>query len=197
MSGRNSIIIGLGNKGDEYEGTRHNIGFMVLDELAKRWHIEISRLKWNSLSGTGRLFGQNLLLLKPMTYMNLSGKGVVEYVRFFKINPDRILVIQDDLDMAAGRIKLVRGGGAGGHKGILSLVQHLGTKDFFRLKIGIGRPGQGDVHRDFPVEKYVLSRLTTEESNRLSARYDQLEQGLRVFFEEGAPRAMSLLNSLK
>ncbi|WP_457578122.1 aminoacyl-tRNA hydrolase, partial [Desulfomarina sp.] len=193
MSSRNSIIVGLGNKGGEYEGTRHNIGFMVLDELADRWRIDIDRLKWDSLSGTGRLFGQSLFLLKPMTYMNLSGKGVVEYARFFKIDPDRILVIQDDLDMAAGRIKLVRGGGAGGHKGILSVVQHLGTKDFFRLKIGIGRPGQGGVHRDFPVEKYVLSRLTDDEVNLLSDRYDQLEQGLRVFFEEGAPRAMSLL----
>jgi PTH1 family peptidyl-tRNA hydrolase len=139
----------------------------------------------------------NLLLLKPMTYMNLSGKGVVEYVRFFKIEPDQILVIQDDLDMAPGRIKMVRGGGAGGHKGILSLVQHLGTKDFFRLKIGIGRPGQGEVHRDFPVEKYVLGRFRAEEMRHLTARYDSLEQGISLFFEEGPVRAMSLLNSLK
>jgi PTH1 family peptidyl-tRNA hydrolase len=197
MSSKNAVIVGLGNKGEEYEGTRHNIGFMVLDELAGRWRIEISRSKWHSLSGSGHLFGMNLLLLKPMTYMNLSGKGVVEYVRFFKIEPDQILVIQDDLDMAPGRIKMVRGGGAGGHKGILSLVQHLGTKDFFRLKIGIGRPGQGEVHRDFPVEKYVLGRFRAEEMRHLTARYDSLEQGISLFFEEGPVRAMSLLNSLK
>jgi PTH1 family peptidyl-tRNA hydrolase len=111
--------------------------------------------------------------------------------------PDRLLVVHDDIDMTPGRIKLVRGGGTGGHNGIKSLVESLGTNDFFRLKVGIGRPGKGDIHPDFPVEKYVLSNFSKEEMILMASRYADLEQGVRVYLEDGPAKAMGLLNGLK
>jgi len=191
------IIVGLGNKGSKYDDTRHNVGFAVVDELAQRWQVQIVREKWYSLSSRVQLFGRTVLFLKPMTFMNLSGKGVVEFAHFFKVGPEQILVIHDDLDMPSGRIKLVKGGGDGGHKGIKSLVQTLGSRDFYRLKVGIGRPGQGDVHRDFPVEKYVLAPLSDDERQILDSRYDTIEEGIRLFLGDDPAKAMSILNSLK
>ena len=191
------IIAGLGNKGTAYDDTRHNVGFLVIDELARRWRVGIEREKWNSLSGRVQLFGHTILFLKPMIFMNLSGRGVVEFAQFYKIAPDHILVIHDDLDMVPGRIKLVKGGGAGGHKGIKSLVEHLGSRDFYRLKVGIGRPGQGGIHSDFPIEKYVLGTIGESDLSVLDSRYDHIEEGVRQFFENGPAGAMSILNSLK
>lgn len=191
------IIVGLGNKGSRYDDTRHNVGFAVVDELAQRWQVQIDREKWHALSSRVQLFGRTVLFLKPMTFMNLSGKGVVEFAHFFKVDPDQILVIHDDLDMTPGRIKLVKGGGDGGHKGIKSLVQNLGSRDFYRLKVGIGRPGQGDVHRDFPVEKYVLAPLGDDERQVLDSRYDTIEEGVHLFLGDDPAKAMSILNSLK
>ena len=113
------------------------------------------------------------------------------------MTPDQLLVIHDDLDMAPGRIKLVKGGGAGGHNGIKSLVETLGTPDFYRLKIGIGRPGNGLIHPDFPVDKYVLGNFTDEELTVLQSRYDSLADGIRLFLQGYPAKAMNLLNSLK
>jgi len=197
MATKPFIIAGLGNKGSRYDHTRHNVGFLVIDELARRWQVEIKCEKWNSFFGRGQLFGQTIFFLKPMTFMNLSGRGVVEFTQFYKIDSDHVLIIHDDLDMVPGRIKLVKGGGAGGHKGIKSLVEHLGTRDFYRLKVGIGRPGQGGVHSDYPIEKYVLGTLGENEFSVLDSRYNNIEEGVRLFFEDGPARAMSTLNSLK
>ncbi|MBW1637079.1 MAG: aminoacyl-tRNA hydrolase [Deltaproteobacteria bacterium] len=191
------LIAGLGNRGSEYDGTRHNAGFLVIDELARRWQVELDREKWHSLFGRVQLSGNTVLFLKPMTFMNLSGKGVVEFVRFYKVDFSRILVIHDDLDMGPGRIKLVRGGGSGGHNGIKSLVDCLGSKDFSRLKVGIGRPGLNGVHRSFPVEKYVLGHLADDELQLLVSRYDFIEKGVRLFIEGDSAGAMSVINRLK
>lgn len=191
------ILAGLGNKGSRYDNTRHNIGFTVIDELARRWGVRMELEKWNSMSGCVQLSGNRIFFLKPMTFMNLSGRGVSQFAQFYKIGLDHILVIHDDLDMAPGRIKLVKGGGAGGHKGIISLAEHLGGRDFFRLKVGIGRPGQGGVHSDFPVEKYVLGTIGEPDISVLESRFNAIEDGVRLFFENGPARAMSTLNSLK
>jgi PTH1 family peptidyl-tRNA hydrolase len=129
--------------------------------------------------------------------MNRSGKAVVQFYRFYKVNPDQLLVVHDDLDMAPGRVKLVKGGGAGGHNGIKSLVESLGTKEFYRLKIGIGRPGNGAVHAGFPVDKYVLSNVTHEDFNILQSRYNSIEDGILAFLQGNPAKAMNLLNSLK
>jgi len=129
--------------------------------------------------------------------MNLSGKAVARYVDFYKVQPGQIVVIHDDLDMAPGRIKLVAGGGTGGHNGIRSLVQCLGTQDFLRLKLGIGRPGNVSAYAGMPVEKYVLAPFAPDEKNLLEQRMDLIEKGLEYLVRDGISMAMNLLNAIK
>jgi len=191
------IIVGLGNPGEKYIGTRHNIGFMVVDELAGRCRGALTLEKWESLSLRASLFGTKVCLVKPLTYMNVSGKAVARFVDFYKTPLHRLLVVHDDIDMKPGRVKLICGGGSGGHNGIRSLVQHLGGNDFFRLKIGIGRPGQGFSHPDMPVEHYVLAQLSGEERETVAGRMDSLIQGIEYFLQDDAGKAMNLLNGLK
>lgn len=197
MEKKEFLVIGLGNPGEQYCSTRHNVGFLIVDELAKRWNTVLSQKKWDALYVSLPLEGKKMHLIKPLTYMNRSGRAVVPYVRFFKMVPDQLLVIHDDLDMVPGRIKLVKGGGAGGHNGIRSLAETLGTRDFYRLKVGIGRPGQGTVHPDFPVDKYVLSNFIDEEYTLLQSRFDSLEEGVRLLLQDNPSKAMTLLNGLK
>ncbi|MGB3211534.1 MAG: aminoacyl-tRNA hydrolase [Desulforhopalus sp.] len=197
MKKKDFIIAGLGNPGDQYQSTRHNAGFFVVDEVVRRWHSTISQEKWHALSVSLLVDDEKVHLIKPQTFMNRSGKAVVQFFRFYKVNPESLLVIHDDLDMAPGRIKLVKGGGTGGHNGIKSIVETLGTKDFYRLKIGIGRPGIGTTHPEFPVEKYVLSNFSNEEFVNLQSRYDVLENGIRLFVQGHPAKAMNLLNALK
>jgi PTH1 family peptidyl-tRNA hydrolase len=191
------LIAGLGNPGEQYQLTRHNIGFLVVDRLAASWRLQAYREKWQALYSTDSLLGQSLHIIKPLTFMNRSGKAVAQFFRFFKMLPDHLLVIHDDLDMATGRIKLVKGGGNGGHNGIRSIVEDLGTSDFYRLKIGIGRPGKGEVHPDFPVEKYVLSNIEAAEMEIFAARFEYLRQGIELLLQGENAKSLGLLNSLK
>jgi peptidyl-tRNA hydrolase, PTH1 family len=191
------IIVGLGNPGEKYIGTRHNIGFMVVDELARRCNSVLSLEKWESFSVRVSLFGAKVCLVKPQTYMNMSGKAVARFTDFYKTPLHRLLVIHDDLDMKPGRIKLISGGGSGGHNGIRSLIQYLGSKDFFHLKIGIGRPGQGASHSDMPVEHYVLAQLSEAEQEVISGRMEILIHGIQYFLQDDFTKAMNLLNGLK
>jgi len=197
MEKKDFIIVGLGNPGEQYASTRHNIGFFVVDELARRWGAVLTHEKWHALNVSLAVGGHRVHLVKPTTFMNRSGHAVVQFYRFYKIDPDRLLVIHDDLDMAPGRIKLVKGGGTGGHNGIKSLTEMLGTKDFYRLKIGIGRPGTGTVHADFPVDKYVLSNLSDQDQDLLFSRYDDFEDGIQLFLQGNPAQAMNRLNGLK
>jgi len=197
MRDKEIMIVGLGNPGEQYCNNRHNAGFLVVDELAKRWTFSVSKEKWNAKYCSFSLSERKIHALKPLTFMNLSGKAVVQHYNFFKMDSTQLLVIHDDLDMAPGRIKLVKGGGAGGHNGIKSIANILGTKDFYRLKIGIGRPGQGEVHQDFPVEKYVLGNFSDEELDIFRSRFDGIDKGLRLFVQGDPSKAMNLLNSLK
>lgn len=191
------LIIGLGNPGDIYEITRHNIGFIIVDELARRWGCSLTTEKWQALSGRVSLGYRRICFVKPTTYMNLSGRSVVRYADYFKVSPSHILVIHDDIDMPPGRLKLVSGGGSGGHNGIRSLIQSLGTKDFLRLKVGIGRPGKGAVHPEMPVEKYVLSALSENERALLTERLDIIEQGVRSLLDDSPANAMNQINTVK
>lgn len=197
MSDNDFLIVGLGNPGPEYTDTRHNVGFIAIDELAGRWGERIAIEKWDAFSCRILQWGVRLTLIKPVTYMNRSGRSVAEFANFYKIPVQNIIVIHDDLDMHPGRLKLVLGGGAGGHNGIRSITQSLGTNAFYRLKIGIGRPGKAGVHSDFPVDKYVLSTMSRTELDLLLHRVDSIEDGLRYFIKEGPARAMSLINSIK
>lgn len=191
------LVVGLGNPGNDYVTTRHNVGFMVVDELARRFGVSINQYKWQAYSVQLDLWGERICLLKPDTFMNLSGKAVVKYADFYKVEPERILVIHDDLDMSPGRVKLVAGGGAGGHNGIRSLVQWLGTSDFLRLKLGIGRPGKLGVHSGMPVEKYVLAPFLPDEKIFIEQRMDSIEKGFEYLVRDGVSKAMNLLNSIK
>ncbi len=197
MVNSNYLIVGLGNPGGQYSLTRHNAGFIVVDELAAGWNVSFIREKWHSLYTVFTLSDAKIHLLKPLTYMNLSGKSVASFYKFFKISRQRLLVVHDDLDMEPGRIKLTLGGGDGGHNGIRSVVNCIGGRDFYRLKIGIGRPGKGGVHPEYPVEKYVLSPFEDSEYKILSARFTGIAEGVRLFLQEGPDKAMNLVNSFK
>ena len=153
------LVAGLGNPGREYERTRHNAGWMVLDELARR-HGGSWRSKFSGSLAEVRLGGLRLALLKPETYMNDSGRSVGAAVRFFKVEPEQVLVVHDDVDLEAGRLQARAGGGLAGHNGLRSLAQHLGSQDFLRLRIGVGRPGRGDPR---PVADWVLSPFAPDE----------------------------------
>jgi PTH1 family peptidyl-tRNA hydrolase len=153
------LVAGLGNPGREYERTRHNVGWLVLDELARR-HGGSWRSKFSGSLADVRLGDLRLALLKPETYMNDSGRSVGAAVRFFKVEPEQVLVVHDDVDLEAGRLQARAGGGLAGHNGLRSLAQHLGTQDFLRLRIGVGRPGRGDAR---PVSDWVLSPFAPDE----------------------------------
>ena len=153
------LVAGLGNPGREYDRTRHNAGWLVLDELARR-HSGSWRSKFSGSLAEIRLGDLRLALLKPETYMNDSGRSVGAAVRFFKVEPEQVLVVHDDVDLEAGRLQARAGGGLAGHNGLRSLAQHLGSQDFLRLRIGIGRPGRGDPR---PVADWVLSPFSPEE----------------------------------
>ncbi len=147
------LVVGLGNPGREYAGNRHNVGFMVVDELARR-HDGAWRGKFNGRIAEVRIDGHRVALLEPETYMNDSGRAVKAAASFFKLEPDAVIVVHDDSDLEHGRLQARLGGGLAGHNGLRSVTQHLGTPDFMRLRIGVGRPGRGDRR---PLADYVLS----------------------------------------
>ncbi|MCG0277889.1 MAG: aminoacyl-tRNA hydrolase [Thermanaeromonas sp.] len=152
------MVVGLGNPGPQYETTRHNAGFMALDLLADELGINLTRQKPDALTGTGVVEGQRVLLVKPLTFMNLSGRAVSRLARWYGIAPEDILVILDDLDLAPGRLRIRPRGSSGGHKGLASVLEALGTEGVPRARIGIGRPPEGK-----DVVEYVLEPFTDEE----------------------------------
>jgi peptidyl-tRNA hydrolase, PTH1 family len=153
------LVAGLGNPGPEYERTRHNAGWLVLDELARR-HGGSWRSKFSGSLSEVRLVDARIALLKPETYMNESGRSLGAAARFFKVPSEKVLVVHDDVDLETGRLQARAGGGLAGHNGLRSLAQHLGSQDFIRLRIGVGRPGRGDRRS---VADWVLSPFTPED----------------------------------
>ncbi|GEK59793.1 peptidyl-tRNA hydrolase [Marinococcus halophilus] len=139
------FIVGLGNPGKKYKKTRHNIGFEAVEELASMWQLSWKKSKWKSETAETMAGGEKVILVKPVTYMNLSGEAVGPMLDFYKAAPEDILVVYDDLDLAPGTVRLRKKGGHGGHNGIRSLIEHLGTKEFKRLRIGIGKPEKASV----------------------------------------------------
>jgi PTH1 family peptidyl-tRNA hydrolase len=152
------LVAGLGNPGREYAETRHNVGFMVVEELARRT-VGSWRAKFSGELAEVRLDGMRLALLRPQTFMNESGRSVAAAVRFFKVEPEDLLVVHDEVDLEPGRLQVRLGGGLAGHNGLRSVAQQLGTPDFARLRIGVGRPGRGDPR---PVADFVLSEFPPE-----------------------------------
>lgn len=151
-------IVGLGNPGSQYAKTRHNIGWMALDELASRHNIDIKQSKCKALIGEGNIDGVKVALIKPMTYMNLSGESVRAFMDYYKVPLEDMLVVYDDLDTEVGKIRLRYQGSAGGHNGIKSIIQHTGTQTFNRVRMGISRPEPG-----YAIVDYVLSKFAKKE----------------------------------
>ena len=183
------LIVGLGNPGSKYQGTRHNAGFMVLDEFSRCCDIPVTRKSFSGLYGEGEWQGERLLFLKPQTFMNLSGRAAAEVLRFHKLSLADVIVIHDELDLPFGQVRLKDGGGHAGHNGLRSLMQELGGGSFVRLRIGIGRPQHGDA------ADYVLSNFSREEQLLFYRILDGAVEAIQLLLREGLPKAMSLCNS--
>ena len=183
------LIVGLGNPGPQYSWTRHNAGFMVLDRLSRQAGISVTRKAFSGLSGDGSFAGERVILLKPQTFMNLSGRSVAEALRFHKLTLADLIVIHDDLDIPFGKLRLKEGGGHGGHNGLRSIGQLLGSPDYLRVRVGIGRPLHGDV------SNYVLSNFLKEEMDRLQDVLDGVIDAMEMLLTEGLPKAMSIHHS--
>jgi len=187
------LVAGLGNPGEKYHLTRHNIGFLFLDYLADKLRVNFSATKWQADAAKAMFCNEQVLLLKPQTFMNLSGNAVAGAASFYKIPPEKIIVIHDDLDMPFGRIKVVVNRGTGGHNGIRSIVSLLGSKDFIRIKAGIGRPPIEEI----PVERYVLTKMNGSEIECVKGMMDSVFESVRIIICEGSGMAMNKINSCK
>ena len=185
------LIVGLGNPGPQYSWTRHNAGFMVLDRLSRLSGIPVTRKAFSAFAGDGNWGGERLYLLKPQTFMNLSGRSVAEALRFYKLSLADLIVIHDDLDIPFGSVKLKEGGGHGGHNGLRSLAQELGSSEYARIRVGIGRPPHGDV------VNYVLANFAKGEMDALLEVLDGALDALEMLLKEGMPKAMSIFNGKK
>ena len=184
------LIVGLGNPGEQYENTRHNVGFLVADELGERGSFPIQRLKFKALTNTAVIGGQGALVMKPTTYMNLSGEAVGEAARFYKIPPSRVLVISDDVDLPLGKLRIRTGGSAGGHNGLKSVIQHLGANQFPRLKVGVG----GKPHPDYDMADWVLGKLQGEDKKVLDEAVKRAADAVECFLKDGPQKAMNRFN---
>ena len=180
------VVIGLGNPGVRYEMSRHNIGFQVVDQLAKTYHILISTKRFKSFYGTGQIDSQEIALVKPMTFMNLSGEAVKKLVNFFQVRLGDLIVVHDDMDLSFGRIRFKRRGGDGGHQGVRSIIELMGGNNFLRLKVGIGRPPQG-----MDPAEYVLNDFNQSEQSRVDELLNRAAEALKVMLLEGLQRAMN------
>ena len=183
------LIVGLGNPGPKYLWTRHNAGFIVLDRFSRQAGIAVTRKSFGGLYGEGSYRGERLFLLKPQTFMNLSGRSAAEALRFHKLSPAEMIVIHDDLDIPFGQLKVKEGGGHGGHNGLRSLMQELAGGSFVRLRVGIGRPERGDA------ADYVLSNFGREELNLLPTLAEEVVGALEMLLAEGVAKTMSLYNN--
>lgn len=191
MSSENTwLIVGLGNPGPEYAKTRHNIGFRCLDIVADKLGCAIDKGKFQGLYGVTSYHGNKIYLLKPLTYMNLSGRSVLQLSAYFQIPPERIIVLFDDISLEPGRMRVRGNGSAGGHNGIKSIIQELGSQDFPRVKIGVG----AKPHPDFDLAAWVLSPFTASEEKALVVSLENGARAVLTILEEGVSQAANAYN---
>ncbi|MDD2732841.1 MAG: aminoacyl-tRNA hydrolase [Desulfuromonadaceae bacterium] len=183
------IVAGLGNPGPTYQWTRHNAGFLFLDRLADQENISITKKSFSGFCGEMNFAGHRLILLKPQTFMNLSGISVMQSLQFHKLPMSNLIVIHDELDLPFGAVRFKNGGGHGGHNGLRSIMENLGKGDFIRLRIGIGKSPHGDT------TGHVLGRIPPNQMEVLSSVLDGGRTMLKVMLEEGLPKSMSLFNN--
>ena len=186
------LIAGLGNPTREYDKTRHNVGFSVIDVLADKYNIDVSDRKHKALCGRGVIEGEKVLLLKPQTFMNLSGESIREAVDYYKIDPEDIIVIYDDISLEPGQLRIRLKGSAGGHNGIKNIIAHLGTQEFPRIKVGVGaKPPKMDL------ADYVLSRFGAEEQKIMDEAFGEAAEAAVMMMTTGEERAMNHYNAKK
>lgn len=184
------IIAGLGNPTGEYAGTRHNIGFDVIDVIAERNHISVMECKHKALIGKGHIDGQRVILVKPQTYMNLSGEAVREIVRYYKADPEtELIVIYDDVSLAVGQLRIRKKGSAGGHNGIKNIIAQLGSDVFLRIKMGVGEKPKG-----YDLADYVLGHFNKEERKIMDESADRAAEAVRYMLRDETDAAMNLYN---
>jgi peptidyl-tRNA hydrolase, PTH1 family len=187
------LIVGLGNPGPKYAHTRHNIGFDLVDRLARRWQISLSKQRrFQGDCGEGMAVGQKLYLLKPNTFMNKSGQSVKALLDWYKLLPQQVLAIYDDMDLPIGKLRLRLNGSAGGHNGMKSLIAHLGTPEFPRLRIGIGRSLDAGVAQE--TISHVLGRFAPQEQRLLDEVLDMAADAVELALKQGVEKSMSLYN---
>lgn len=183
------VVVGLGNPGARYGRTRHNVGFRVLDRLGERFGVEIVREAHQALVGEGRRAGERVLLVKPQTFMNASGDAIGRLQRYYRLKPGRLVAVYDDVDLPVGRLRVRVGGGAGGHRGVESLIDALGSRDFVRVRVGVGRPPAGceTVH-------HVLAELPAAEAGALAEAEAGAADAVELVLVHGPARAMNHIN---
>ena len=182
------IIAGLGNPGKKYEETRHNMGFMAVDFLAEKYDIKVNKIRFRALTGEGRIAGQKVLLLKPQTYMNLSGESIRLALEYYKVNPQELIVIYDDIDIQAGMIRIRKKGSAGTHNGMRNILYHIQTEDFPRIRVGIGSGRKEDMIN------YVTGSVPKNEITLLREAADKAACGAACIVEKGIEKAMNEYN---
>lgn len=183
------LIVGLGNPEEEYSNTRHNMGFDTINKIAKEYNIEINKNKFKGIYGTGMIENEKVILLKPQTYMNLSGDSIIEATKFYKIDIDKIIVIYDDMDVKPGKIKIRKKGGPGSHNGMKSVISCLGSQDFSRIRVGIGIPE----HKNDMIN-YVIGKVLSEELEKLEEGTEIAKEAVVEIIKNGIDIAMNKFN---
>lgn len=183
------LVVGLGNPEEEYSNTRHNMGFNVINKIAEQYKIQVNKNKFQGLYENVLIEGKKVILIKPQTYMNLSGNCIQEFAKFYKIEKENIIVIYDDMDIDVGQIKIRKKGSAGGHNGMKSIIQMLGTEEFARIRIGIGRPK----HTGDEIN-YVIGAIPKEEIPRLEAGVEKAKEAIIEILKKGIDSAMNKFN---
>ena len=185
------LVVFLGNPGLKYEGTRHNAGFMTADALARKKGISINRVRFHALTAACELGGQRALLMKPQTYMNLSGDAVGAAARFYKIPPEHILVVSDEVSLPVGKLRVRTKGSAGGHNGLKSIIAALGSEDFPRIRLGVGAPP----HPDYDMADWVLSGFRGQDAEDMAQAASRAAEAVECYLEKGPDKAMNLFNT--
>ena len=186
------LIAGLGNPSRTYEGTRHNIGFTMIDAIGNKFGIDVTTKKHKALVGRGMIDGMRVILAKPQTYMNLSGESIREITDFYKIEPENIIIIYDDISLDVGQLRIRKKGSAGGHNGVKNIIAHLGTQDFPRIKVGIGNKPEG-----WDLADYVLSKYTKAEQEALEEASEGVIGAVKLMLADDIEAAMNKYNAKK
>ena len=184
------LIVFLGNPGLKYNGTRHNAGFMAADAMEKKLGVSINKLRFRALTQTADIAGQKVMLMKPQTYMNLSGDAVIQAARFYKIPPEHVIVVSDETSLPIGKLRIRRGGSAGGHNGLKSIISQLGTDKFPRIRLGVGAPP----HPDYDMAEWVLGAFKGQDAADMEQLAKTAADAAECYIAEGPDRAMNKFN---